>query len=351
MTKPGDVDHYTRVRCYEALLAALPAATRRSWRCCRSPCAWRGPREALWHAIIRKNHGCTHFIVGRDHAGPGTDRDRPAVLRPVRRAGALRGARGGARRRDGAVPEHGVRRGPRRLPARGRGPGGQRACSTSRAPSCAGGSPRGARSRTGSPSRRSRRSCGAAIRRATARASRVFFTGPLGRGQVDGRERAAGRGSSRWAAGRSRCSTATSCASTSPRSSASRREHRDINIRRIGFVASEITKNGGIAICAPIAPYDSVRKEVRAMIEPRRRLRPGPRRRAARGLRAARPQGALREGARRPDQGVHRHLRPLRGARGRRGGPRHHRAHARGGGAADHPPPRAGGLRPSLREP
>jgi len=46
------------------------------------------------------------------------------------------------------------------------------------------------------------------------------------------------------------------------------KEHRDINIRRIGFVASEITKNGGIAICAPIAPYDSVRKEVRSLIEP-----------------------------------------------------------------------------------
>jgi len=46
------------------------------------------------------------------------------------------------------------------------------------------------------------------------------------------------------------------------------REHRDINIRRIGYVASEITRNGGIAICAPIAPYDDVRKEVRALIEP-----------------------------------------------------------------------------------
>ena len=46
------------------------------------------------------------------------------------------------------------------------------------------------------------------------------------------------------------------------------KEHRDINIRRVGFVASEIIKNGGIAICAPIAPYDNVRKEVRAMIEP-----------------------------------------------------------------------------------
>ena len=46
------------------------------------------------------------------------------------------------------------------------------------------------------------------------------------------------------------------------------KEHRDINIRRIGYVASEITKNGGIAICAPIAPYDALRKEVRATIEP-----------------------------------------------------------------------------------
>jgi sulfate adenylyltransferase len=46
------------------------------------------------------------------------------------------------------------------------------------------------------------------------------------------------------------------------------KEHRDINIRRIGYVASEITKNGGIAICAPIAPYDSVRSQVRQMIEP-----------------------------------------------------------------------------------
>jgi len=46
------------------------------------------------------------------------------------------------------------------------------------------------------------------------------------------------------------------------------REHRDLNISRIGFVASEITKNGGIAICAPIAPYEAVRRDVRAVIEP-----------------------------------------------------------------------------------
>lgn len=73
VTKPGDVDHFTRVRCYRALvdnyyepgsvvLSLLPLAMRMA-----------GPREVLLHAIIRRNHGCTDFIVGRDHAGPGKD--------------------------------------------------------------------------------------------------------------------------------------------------------------------------------------------------------------------------------------------------------------------------------------
>ena len=73
MTKPGDVDHYTRVRTYAALaerhyepgrilLSLLPLAMRMG-----------GPREALWHAIIRRNYGANHFIVGRDHASPGND--------------------------------------------------------------------------------------------------------------------------------------------------------------------------------------------------------------------------------------------------------------------------------------
>jgi len=73
MTKPGDVDHFTRVRTYKALaanhydpdrilLALLPLAMRLA-----------GPREALWHALIRRNYGANHLIVGRDHAGPGRD--------------------------------------------------------------------------------------------------------------------------------------------------------------------------------------------------------------------------------------------------------------------------------------
>jgi sulfate adenylyltransferase len=72
VTKPGDVDHYTRVRCYQAMIGTYPPETA---MLSLLPLAMRmgGPREALWHAIIRKNYGCTHFIVGRDHAGPGND--------------------------------------------------------------------------------------------------------------------------------------------------------------------------------------------------------------------------------------------------------------------------------------
>lgn len=74
MTKPGDIEYYTRVRCYEhvlktypenmAFLSLLPLAMRMA-----------GPKEAVWHALIRKNYGCTHFIVGRDHAGPGKNKE------------------------------------------------------------------------------------------------------------------------------------------------------------------------------------------------------------------------------------------------------------------------------------
>jgi sulfate adenylyltransferase len=72
LTKPGDVDHFTRVRCYQALMPNYPQGLA---HLSLLPLAMRmgGPREAVWHAIIRRNHGCTHFIVGRDHAGPGND--------------------------------------------------------------------------------------------------------------------------------------------------------------------------------------------------------------------------------------------------------------------------------------
>ena len=73
MTRPGDIEYYTRVRCYEHVMKAYPENTA---FLSLLPLAMRmgGPREAVWHAIIRKNYGCTHFIVGRDHAGPGKNK-------------------------------------------------------------------------------------------------------------------------------------------------------------------------------------------------------------------------------------------------------------------------------------
>lgn len=81
LTKPGDIDYFTRVRCYQkilsyypkqrALLSLLPLAMRMG-----------GPREAIWHALIRKNYGCTHFIVGRDHAGPGNNSENKPFYDP-----------------------------------------------------------------------------------------------------------------------------------------------------------------------------------------------------------------------------------------------------------------------------
>ncbi len=74
LTKPGDVEYYVRIRCYQALVSKYPKDT---VRLALLPLAMRmaGPREAVWHAIIRKNYGASHFIVGRDHAGPGNDRN------------------------------------------------------------------------------------------------------------------------------------------------------------------------------------------------------------------------------------------------------------------------------------
>jgi sulfate adenylyltransferase len=265
MTKPGDVDHYTRVRCYKAILPRYPQHT---VKLALLPLAMRlaGPREAVWHAIIRKNHGCTHLIVGRDHAGPGADsRGRPfydpyAAQELLRAHEAELGVAMVPFRqmvyvenRDAYVPEDEV--------------------------------PPGAQVRTLSgPELRHRLQEGREIpewftfpevaeelrRRYPPRHRQgftVFFSGLSGSGkstvanvllvkflEIGGRPVTLLDGD----VVRKHLSSELGFS----------KEHRDLNIRRIGFVAAEITKNGGIAICAPIAPYDAVRKEVRRMIEP-----------------------------------------------------------------------------------
>jgi len=264
-TKPGDVDHYTRVRCYQAVLARYPQHT---VRLALLPLAMRmaGPREAIWHAIIRKNHGCSHLIVGRDHAGPGNDsRGRP-FYEPYAAQEALRhherelGVCMVPFRTMVYVEELGT------YVPEDEAPPGARALTLS-----------------GTDLRR-RLAEGREIpewftfpevarelqRRHPPRHRQgftVFFTGLSGAGkstianvllvkflEMGGRPVTLLDGD----IVRKHLSSELGFS----------REHRDINIRRIGFVAAEITKNGGIAICAPIAPYDAVRREVRRMIEP-----------------------------------------------------------------------------------
>ncbi len=74
LTRPGDVEYHTRVRCYRSVIDGYPDSSA-TLSLLQLAMRMGGPREAVWHAIVRKNYGCTHFIVGRDHAGPGNDSD------------------------------------------------------------------------------------------------------------------------------------------------------------------------------------------------------------------------------------------------------------------------------------
>ncbi len=263
MTKPGDIDHYVRVRCYQALLPRYPQHT---VLLALLPLAMRmgGPREALWHAIIRKNHGCTHFIVGRDHAGPGSSAGRefygPYDAQELLRAHeAELGVSMVPFREmlyvedlDGFLPEDEVPAGKRVLSLSGTEL--RRRLAEGREIPGWFTFPEVAAELQGSHPPRSRQGF------------TLFFTGLSGAGKSTVAQVLL----SRFLEMGGRPVTLLDGDIVRKHLSSElgfSREHRDTNIRRIGFVASEITKSGGIAICAPIAPYDAARKEVRRMIE------------------------------------------------------------------------------------
>jgi sulfate adenylyltransferase len=264
LTKPGDVDHYTRVRIYRTLvenyydhdrtvLSLLPLAMRMA-----------GPREAVWHAIIRRNYGATHFIVGRDHAGPGKDSSGQPFYGPYDAQELLAEHAG----------EVGVQMVPFKelLYLEDRGeyveanqvPEGARVASISgtqvREEYLAQGKllpPWFTRPETAEilaqmhPPRHKRGFC-------------IWFTGLSGAGKSTVAEILT---SLLLEHGRQ----VTVLDGDVVRTHLSRglgfsREDRDTNILRIGFVASEVVRHHGTVICAAISPYRATRNENRALI-------------------------------------------------------------------------------------
>jgi sulfate adenylyltransferase len=264
MTKPGDVDHYTRVRTYRALvnnyypadrvlLALLPLAMRMA-----------GPREALWHAIIRRNHGANHLIVGRDHASPGLDStgkpfygpydahelverysseigvsplvfhefvylpdedryEQSSVISPGTRTAAISGTQ---------VRDEYLNKG-RLLPGWFTRPEVAEILAEAY------------------PPRHQQGVC-------------IWFTGLSGAGKSTTAEVLAllllehGRRSTMLDGDVVRTHLSKGLGFS--------KDDRDTNIRRIGFVAAEIVRHGGLVICAAVSPYRVTRDDVRRMV-------------------------------------------------------------------------------------
>jgi sulfate adenylyltransferase len=265
MTKPGDVDYFTRVRCYQLLTAKYPSGT---VKLSLLPLAMRmgGPREAIWHALIRKNHGCSHLIVGRDHAGPGKDTDGKPFYGPYEAQEVFKKheAEIGVTMvpfnmmvyledQDKYFPTDEVPKGARVLDISGtelrqRLNEGRDIPSWFTYPEVV---------------QELRRSYPPRHKQGVT----IFFTGLSGSGKSTIANvlltkflETGGRPVTLLDGDLVRKNLSSELGFS--------KEHRDINIRRIGYVASEITKNGGIAICAPIAPYDATRKYVRSLIDP-----------------------------------------------------------------------------------
>lgn len=259
---PDNADHYTRVRaCQKALghypegmavLSLLPLSMRVA-----------GPREALWHAIIHKNYGCTHFIVAHDHADPGGGTGK-AFHPPDAARELIRAHQGELGIEILSLPEMlYVAERAEHVPANELKPG-ERTLRLSAAE---------VRRRLSEnleiPAWFSYPDVLETLRHAQPPKYRqgvtVFFTGLSGAGKSTiakallARLLELGERSVTLLDGdvvRKHLSSELGFSHA----------HRDLNILRIGFVAAEITKHGGIALCAPIAPYTATRREVRRMV-------------------------------------------------------------------------------------
>jgi sulfate adenylyltransferase len=264
MTRPGDIDHYTRVRCYEHMLKHYPEQTT-ALSLLNLAMRMAGPKEALWHAIIRKNYGCTHLIVGRDHAGPGSASNGVSYYEPYAAQKMLQEFQDEleitlvpfkemvyVEQKGQFVPEDEVT--PDMTVSKLSGTEFRR------------------RLREGIdiPEWFSYPEIIAELRNTHPpkhlQGLTIFFTGLSG----SGKSTIANALLVKLLELGTRPVTLLDGDVVRKHLSSElgfSREHRDINILRIGYVASEITKYGGVAICAPIAPYAATRRRVREMVE------------------------------------------------------------------------------------
>ena len=266
MTKPGDIDHFTRVRCYEAVLDQYPSSTT-TMSLLNLAMRMAGPREAVWHGLIRKNHGCTHFIVGRDHAGPGKNSAGEDFYGPYDAQYLFREYQDEmgiemvdfkhmvyVQDRAQYEPADEIHDKDEVTILNISGTELRRRLSEG----------------LDIPEWFSFPAVVEELRKTRPpRAEQgftVFFTGFSGSGKSTVANalmvklmEMGGRPVTLLDGDIVRKNLSSELGFS--------KEHRDLNIRRIGYVASEITKNGGIAICAPIAPYAMTRRAVRADIE------------------------------------------------------------------------------------
>ena len=256
MTKPGDVDYFTRVRCYNeiikkypdnsAMLSLLPLSMRMA-----------GPREALWHALIRKNYGCTHIIIGRDHAGPGSDSNGNPFYGPYDAQELLIKYQDEiniemvpfkmmvyVKEKKEYMPIDEVPKDLNSLNISG----------TELRSKLDLGEPLPEWFTYPEIEKELKKS----IPEKVDRGITIFFTGLSG----SGKSTLANALLIKFLEEGNRPVTLLDGDLIRQHLSSElgfSKEHRSINVKRIGYVASEITKNRGIAICAPIAPYESDR--------------------------------------------------------------------------------------------
>ena len=262
MTKPGDVDHYTRVRTYIALseryydsgrilLALLPLAMRMA-----------GPREALWHALIRRNYGANHIIVGRDHASPGKDSTGKPYYGPYDAQELV----------EKYSKELGVKMIPFRevvyLPEEEKYEEVSKISKGARTASISGTQVREEFLNNGRtlPKWFTRPEVAEILSEAYPPRHRqgacIWFTGLSG----SGKSTTADVLTTLMLEHGRQVTVLDGDVVRTHLSKGLSKEDRDINIRRIGYVAAEIVRHGGLVICAAVSPYRATRNDVRNLI-------------------------------------------------------------------------------------